>query len=120
MFCSRYVDVRRVNQSGSQHAFGNLALTFLFKIEPLFGPRSTGAQMTATVISLQSKRPQLGRIPPEDAKSSMLVELRRARIRIAQLEACLTKAMRDSLVNFDRARDAERRLEELASRVGTP
>lgn len=43
----------------------------------------------------------------------MAGELRRARIRIAQLEANLTEAMRDSLMNFNRARDAERRLEDL-------
>lgn len=40
-------------------------------------------------------------------------ELRRARIRIAQLEASLSEAMRDSLANFNRARDAERSLAEL-------
>ena len=39
-------------------------------------------------------------------------ELRRARIRIAQLEASLTEAMRDSLTNFNRARAAERTLAE--------
>ncbi|MEL7470811.1 MAG: hypothetical protein ACFB03_06295 [Paracoccaceae bacterium] len=39
-----------------------------------------------------------------------LAELRRARIRIAQLEASLTEAMRDSLANFNRARDAEQML----------
>lgn len=42
-------------------------------------------------------------------------ELRRARIRIAQLEASLSEAMRDSLANFNRARDAERSLEELSA-----
>ena len=39
-------------------------------------------------------------------------ELRRARIRIAQLEASLTQAMCDNLANFVRARDAERLLAE--------
>ncbi|MEM6660849.1 MAG: hypothetical protein AAF666_01610 [Pseudomonadota bacterium] len=41
-------------------------------------------------------------------------ELRRARVRIVQLERNLTEAMRDSLTHFNRARDAERRLEELS------
>lgn len=40
-------------------------------------------------------------------------ELRRARIRIAQLEASLSEAMRDSLANFNRARDAERTLQQI-------
>ena len=69
--------------------------------------------MTATVIALHPRHPQPTRIPPEIAEQSMIVELRRARIRIAQLEASLTRAMRDSLTNFNRARDAERRLDDL-------
>lgn len=43
----------------------------------------------------------------------LMLELRRARIRISQLETSLTEAMRDNLANFNRAREAERRLEEL-------
>ncbi len=44
---------------------------------------------------------------------SAVNELRRARIRIAQLEASLSEAMRDSLANFNRARAAERSLEQM-------
>ena len=40
-------------------------------------------------------------------------QLRRARVRIAQLESSLMDAMRDNLANFNRAREAERLLEEL-------
>ena len=40
-------------------------------------------------------------------------ELRRARIRIAQLEASLTEAIRDSLAHFNRAREAEQALSQL-------
>jgi len=70
--------------------------------------------MSATIIDLRSRQDvtQPPRATPH-AEGSAMAELRRARLRIAQLEARLTKAMRDSLVNFNRARDAERRLEEL-------
>jgi len=40
-------------------------------------------------------------------------DLRRARIRILQLEASLTAALRDSVRHHDRAQDAERRLREI-------
>lgn len=70
--------------------------------------------MTATIIELH---PKAGYVPmpraTPNAEGAALAELRRARIRIAQLEASLTQAMRDSLVNFNRARAAERRLEDL-------
>lgn len=70
--------------------------------------------MSATIIEL---RPRQGTVPmpraTPHAEAAALAELRRARIRIAQLEASLTQAMRDSLVNFNRARAAERRVEEL-------
>ncbi|MFK7942944.1 MAG: hypothetical protein AB8B85_08555 [Paracoccaceae bacterium] len=49
----------------------------------------------------------------EPASGPLKMELRRARIRIAQLETSLTEAMRDNLSNFNRARDAERQLKEL-------
>ena len=69
--------------------------------------------MTATIIALPTVRQTAQRIPVEEAEQTMMVELRRARIRIAQLEASLTEAMRDNLSNFNRARDAERKLAEL-------
>lgn len=46
---------------------------------------------------------------------ALTMELRRARIRIAQLEASLTEVMRDNLANYNRARDAERELERIRS-----
>jgi hypothetical protein len=79
--------------------------------------------MTATVIALHTGKPTARRIPPDESHQTMLVELRRARIRIAQLEASLTKAMRDNLNNFNRAREAERKLEHVLSELketGTP
>ncbi|MEM7190142.1 MAG: hypothetical protein AAF439_11070 [Pseudomonadota bacterium] len=70
--------------------------------------------MSAKVIDLSSRQ-NLAEIPraTEDAEEAAISELRRARVRIMQLERNLTKAMRDSLSNFNRAREAERRLEEL-------
>ena len=68
--------------------------------------------MSAKIISL----PFADRVDNRDVDgqdTSQSQELRRARIRIAQLEASLSEAMRDSLVNFNRARDAERSLAEL-------
>ena len=68
--------------------------------------------MSAKIISL----PFADRVEKRDVEehdTSQSQELRRARIRIAQLEASLSEAMRDSLVNFNRARDAERSLAEL-------
>lgn len=66
--------------------------------------------MSATIIELTPHltRSQDRAVP--NAEASALSELRRARIRIAQLEANLTQAMKDSLVHFNRARQAERRL----------
>ena len=66
--------------------------------------------MTAKIISL----PFHGGTPPPSASAEddPYQELRRARIRIAQLESSLTQAMRDSLTNFNRARKAERALAE--------
>ena len=69
--------------------------------------------MSATIISLPRRTNHTDRRATEDAEGSAMSELRRARIRIAQLESNLTQAMRDSLANFNRARDAERRLRDL-------
>ena len=70
--------------------------------------------MSATIIDLSERRDLKGvsRATP-DAEKSAIGELRRARLRIAQLERNLTQAMRDSLTNYNRAREAERRLAEL-------
>ena len=68
--------------------------------------------MSAMIINLPRHHSQ--ETSAADPEASLFVELRRARIRIAQLEASLTEAMRDNLANFNRARDAERRLEDLA------
>lgn len=64
--------------------------------------------MSATIISLPHSHP-----PRTEAETdgSLMIELRRARIRIAQLEASLTEALRDSLANHNRAREAERKLD---------
>ena len=70
--------------------------------------------MTATIIDLASRHSVRTPQRTADAEESALVELRRARIRIAQLEASLTQAMRDNLTNFNRARAAERQLEDLS------
>ena len=70
--------------------------------------------MSADIIALptsRTARPYAGGRPA--TPQSMPSELRRARIRIAQLEAALAKAMKDSLMNFDRARAAERKLYEV-------
>ncbi|MEL7152836.1 MAG: hypothetical protein AAFN51_03365 [Pseudomonadota bacterium] len=70
--------------------------------------------MSAKIISLPfADRVEKREVDGQDTSQSQ--ELRRARIRIAQLEASLSEAMRDSLVNFNRARDAERSLAELKS-----
>ncbi|MEM7057067.1 MAG: hypothetical protein AAF557_05715 [Pseudomonadota bacterium] len=69
--------------------------------------------MSATIIELTPHLSRsLHRAVP-DAEISALSELRRARIRIAQLEANLAQAMNDSLMHFNRARHAERKLAEL-------
>jgi NADP-dependent 3-hydroxy acid dehydrogenase YdfG len=70
--------------------------------------------MTATVISLPGRRQ---RTMPRDAAAAsdraLRAELRRARIRIAQLEASLAEALRDNVAHHDRAREAELRLADL-------
>ncbi|MEM1160708.1 MAG: hypothetical protein AAGJ28_07225 [Pseudomonadota bacterium] len=71
--------------------------------------------MSARVIDLTSRQDFINRPrATPDAEEAALSELRRARVRIVQLERNLTEAMRDSLTHFNRARDAERRLEELS------
>ena len=70
--------------------------------------------MSAKIISLPFADRAQDRVLQTDSKEKCPnTELRRARIRIAQLEASLSEAMRDSLANFNRARDAERTLDEL-------
>lgn len=70
--------------------------------------------MTATVIRLP-RRP--GCAPAQRVEGgeerALRAELRRARIRISQLEASLTEALRDNVVYFERARVAETRLADL-------
>lgn len=75
--------------------------------------------MSATIIDLAGKRAfaTIKRAVP-DAEGAAITELRRARLRIAQLERNLTQAMRDSLSNYNRARDAERRLADLVDEAG--
>ncbi len=73
--------------------------------------------MTATVIRLPRRPGWMPAQPVEDAEErSLRAELRRARVRIAQLEASLTEAMRDNVHHFERARAAEQRLAELDDR----
>ena len=70
--------------------------------------------MTAKIISLPTPERVTDAVVLEHREGqSVMSELRRARIRIAQLEASLSEAMRDSLANFNRARDAERSLEQM-------
>ncbi len=71
--------------------------------------------MSATIIELSERRGlnTAARAVP-NVERSAIGELRRARLRIAQLERNLTTAMRDSLSNYKRACDAERRLEDVA------
>jgi hypothetical protein len=70
--------------------------------------------MTAKIISLPvPERVADATAFDQSEGQSVMHELRRARIRIAQLEASLSEAMRDSLANFNRARDAERNLEQM-------
>ena len=71
--------------------------------------------MSAMIIDLSERRNINGVCrATEDAEASAVGELRRARLRIAQLERNLTQAMRDSLNHYNRAREAERRLAEMA------
>ncbi len=70
--------------------------------------------MTATVISLPRRPGSTPAQPMGGAEERALrAELRRARVRIAQLEASLTEALRDNVQHFERARDAELRLADL-------
>lgn len=75
--------------------------------------------MSATIIDLAGRRDfrSISRAIP-DAERSAIGELRRARLRIAQLERNLTLAMRDSLANYNRAREAERLLEATLEESG--
>lgn len=71
--------------------------------------------MSATIIRMPGM-PEAQPMPETQAvPEGLMTELRRARIRIAQLESSLTEAMRDNLANFNRAREAEQRLKELGS-----
>lgn len=70
--------------------------------------------MTATIITLPRQVAPARVEHPDSSDGSIMVELRRARIRIAQLEATLTATMRDNLANYNRARDAERKLDDTA------
>jgi arginine deiminase len=67
--------------------------------------------MTATVIRLPlrpARAPARPAAQPEDR--ALKTELRRARVRIAQLEASLAEALRDNVKHHERARQAEQRL----------
>jgi hypothetical protein len=77
--------------------------------------------MTATVISLPRRPGCTPAQPLEGAEERALrAELRRARIRIAQLEASLTEALRDNVQHFERARAAEQRLTDLGEDRNSP
>jgi hypothetical protein len=69
--------------------------------------------MTATVIRLPRRPGHLPAQPSPAEDRALRAELRRARIRIAQLEASLAEALRDNVLHFDRARNAEQRLADL-------
>ena len=69
--------------------------------------------MTATVISLPRRSGRIPAAPVAVEDRALKAELRRARIRIAQLEASLTEALRDNVMHFERAREAEQRLADL-------
>ena len=77
--------------------------------------------MTATVITmpglpsgLPARSPR--RMTPEERDRALHAELRRARIRIAQLECSLNAALRDGLAHLERARAAERCLTDLTGK----
>lgn len=77
--------------------------------------------MTATVISLPRRPGCMPTHSQEGAEERALrAELRRARIRIAQLESSLTEALRDNVLHFERARDAEQRLADLLAKASGP
>lgn len=65
--------------------------------------------MTAMIIQLPNS------CSDGNARQSLQAELRRARIRIAQLETSLEEAMRDNLANYNRAREAERLLDQMGN-----
>ena len=68
--------------------------------------------MSAKIIVLNPHMNRINQRAVSDAETSALAELRRARIRIAQLESSLTQAIQDSLNHYNRAREAERILEQ--------
>lgn len=78
--------------------------------------------MSADIINLERHRPAAcipePVAPVERSGTSDRIELRRARIRIAQLESSLMEALRESATHWRRARNAERRLKELTSEGG--
>ena len=75
--------------------------------------------MSATIIDLSGRREFSGAgRANNNAESAALCELRRARLRIAQLERNLTTAMRDSLMNYKRAREVERILADFEAESG--
>ena len=77
--------------------------------------------MTATVIRLPNRGDRFSRPGAvETADRALRAELRRARIRIAQLEASLGEALRDNVMHFDRAREAELQLAELLAESNSP
>lgn len=67
--------------------------------------------MSAKIIELAGRSDLRTAARPADSNQRLVGELRRARMRIAQLERSLTVAIQDSLTNYNRAREAERRLE---------
>ncbi len=76
--------------------------------------------MTAEIIQLSPRQDPAGSGEQAnamtDTKLTITDELRRARIRILQLESSLTAALRDSVRHHDRALGAERRLEAMKRR----
>lgn len=77
--------------------------------------------MTATVISLPRRSGRTSAPAMErDDERALRAELRRARIRIAQLEASLAEALRDNIQHFERARAAEQRVAELGAQRNLP
>lgn len=77
--------------------------------------------MSATIISL-TPRDGEGDAPDHITRRhanpdcDMAVELRRARIRIAQLEASLHEITRENVANYHRARLAEREIKLLSKK----
>lgn len=75
--------------------------------------------MTAVIIQMPGAGRLGQRNGADDDPAVLAQDLKRARVRIAQLEASLTQAMRDNLANFNRAREAERKLKTLEACSGT-